>query len=174
MSARWALVLVLLATAALPAEAQAPADAPVGAQAPAAVPARRWAVTGGMLVSYAGLGVAGEVDLWPRRISGVVGVGGFPGWIPFGLAGGLRFRLRGPRDPIYVQLSGVYFDNGDLYGPAVQIGRSNDSRRGTLHFALGAGRAVNGSITPAFDVGYGFYWGAPRRKPGADVSASGS
>ena len=128
MSAGWAVVLTLLAAAASPVTAQAPADAPE----------RRWAVTGGLGMSYAGLGVAGEFDLWPRRVSGVVGVGGFPGWIPLGLAGGLRFRLRGVRDPIYAQLSGAYFDNGDLYGPALQIGRSNDSRRGTLHFAIGA------------------------------------
>lgn len=164
MSARWALVLALLAVPALPVDAQETADAPE----------RRWAVTGGLGVSYAGLGATAEFDLWPRRISGVAGVGGFPGWIPLGLVAGLRFRLRGARDPIYVQLSGAHFGGDDLYGPALQIGRSNDSRRGTLHFAAGAGRAIDGSITFAFDVGYGFYWGAPRRKPGADVSASGS
>ena len=155
MSVRWLPILGLLALGALP----------LAGQPPPASEAPRNAVTLGLGMSYGGLGVSGEFDLGRRRISALAGVGLLPGFGPEGFTAGARYRLRGAWDPIYLQLCGTYFADGAIYGPALLVGRSNDGRRGTLHFAIGAGRATNGSITLAIDVGFGWFWGGPRRRP---------
>ena len=124
----------------------------------------RAAVTGGVGVSYGGLGVLGELHIKHSPTSVLVGAGGVPGWAFAGASAGLRaYSGRGP-NRLYVEAMGAYLISPsgaetDVYGPAILIGYAHIASRGvTFNSAIGGGRRADNKAGVALNIGVGFTW----------------
>ncbi|UCG88422.1 MAG: hypothetical protein JSW71_07735 [Gemmatimonadota bacterium] len=143
---------------------------PCLAQQPDTIRQPRVALTAGLGVSYAGLGAVGELYLGQPRYSVLVGVGGLPetdataGFV--GASLGLRGYSGGSESRLYLEVTGAYLveeGDGDIYGPAVLAGYAHVAPNGrTFNVGVGAGRATDESVQPAFNIGFGYTWGRYR------------
>jgi len=128
-------------------------------------------VTGGVGVSYGGLGVLGELHIKHSPTSVLVGAGGVPGWAFAGASAGLRvYSGRGP-NRLYVEATGAYLISPsgaetDVYGPAILIGYAHIASRGvTFNSAIGGGRRADNKVGVALNIGVGFTWHQRARSP---------
>ncbi len=124
------------------------------------------ALTGGLGVSYVGVGALGEFYLGQPHLSVLIGAGGLgetettAGFV--GASLGARGYTSASGSSLYLEVLGAYVvreDDSEVYGPAVLAGYRRVARSGfTYNVGVGAGRATDESVQPAFNIGFGYTW----------------